>query len=67
MAVKVAIIGATGYNGLELIRILARHRGAEIVYLGTRATGEPPISTVHPSLLKICDLPAEPIDAGVVA
>ncbi|MHC4715165.1 MAG: N-acetyl-gamma-glutamyl-phosphate reductase, partial [Planctomycetota bacterium] len=38
-----------------------------IVYLGTRATGEPPISTVHPSLLKICDLPAEPIDAGVVA
>ncbi len=67
MATKVAIVGATGYNGLELIRILLRHRGAEIVYLGTRSSDEPPISSMHPSLLKLCDMPAERIDPEEIA
>lgn len=67
MATKVAIIGVTGYNGLELLRILLRHGEAEIVYLGTRATDKPAISSVHPSLLKLCDMPAETIDPDVIA
>jgi len=67
MATKVAIIGATGYNGLELLRILLRHPDAEIVYLGTRASDEPAICAVHPSLLKLCDMPAEPIDPETIA
>lgn len=67
MATKVAIIGATGYNGLELLRILLRHPDAEITYLGTRATDQRAISSVHPSLLKLCRLPAEPIDPDAIA
>ncbi len=31
--VKVAIIGASGYAGLELVRILVRHPGCELVAL----------------------------------
>jgi N-acetyl-gamma-glutamyl-phosphate reductase len=29
--VKVGIVGGTGYTGVELLRILAQHPGAELV------------------------------------
>ena len=32
-SLKIAIAGATGYVGLELIKILANHPKAEILYL----------------------------------
>jgi N-acetyl-gamma-glutamyl-phosphate reductase len=66
MTTKVAIIGATGYNGLELIKLLLRHRAAEITYLGSRSTERPKISQVHPALLAVCDMVVEPLDMGVV-
>ena len=37
--VKVAVLGATGYTALELIKILLRHPQAEIVALTTRQEG----------------------------
>ena len=33
---RIAILGATGYTGRELIRILLRHRGVELAYLAAR-------------------------------
>ena len=35
--VKVGIIGATGYAGGELVRILVNHPDAEIVWYGSRS------------------------------
>ncbi len=35
--VKVGIIGATGYAGGELVRILLRHRDVEIKWSGSRS------------------------------
>lgn len=35
--IKVGIIGATGYAGGELVRILQNHRDAEIVWYGSRS------------------------------
>ena len=35
--IKVGIIGATGYAGGELVRILMNHREAEIVWYGSRS------------------------------
>ena len=32
---RVAILGSTGYVGLELVRILSNHPNTEIVFLGT--------------------------------
>ena len=32
-SIKIAIAGATGYIGLELIKILIKHPKAEIIYL----------------------------------
>jgi N-acetyl-gamma-glutamyl-phosphate reductase len=48
--VKVAILGATGYTALELIRILLRIPEVEITALTSRQEGEPPIHAIHPSL-----------------
>jgi N-acetyl-gamma-glutamyl-phosphate reductase len=67
MRTTVGIIGATGYNGLELIKILLRHEGAEIAYLGSRSAERPRISSVHPSLLGVCDMAVEPLDMDVIA
>ena len=35
--IKVGIIGATGYAGGELVRILMGHKEAEIVWYGSRS------------------------------
>ena len=37
MMIKVGIIGATGYAGGELVRILMGHKDAEIVWYGSRS------------------------------
>jgi N-acetyl-gamma-glutamyl-phosphate reductase len=53
---KVSVIGATAYTSRELLKILARHPKAEIVHLGGRREGNPPISQVFTSLKGVCDM-----------
>ena len=47
---KVAILGATGYTALELIKLLLRHPDAEIVAATSRSETAP-ISEIHPQLV----------------
>jgi N-acetyl-gamma-glutamyl-phosphate reductase len=56
---RVAILGATGYTALELLRILARHPRVSVVAATTRQDDRPPLSKVHPSLTGIFDLRCE--------
>lgn len=46
----VAIVGATGYVGSELVRILSRHPDVEIVGLVGRNRADDPIAGIHPHL-----------------
>jgi N-acetyl-gamma-glutamyl-phosphate reductase len=48
--VRVGIIGATGYVGAELIRLLARHPNVDLVGLTGRGRDHDPIAGVHPHL-----------------
>jgi N-acetyl-gamma-glutamyl-phosphate reductase len=64
---KIAILGGSGYTALELIKILLRHPSAEIVAITSRQEGTPPISELHPSLLRRLDLRCEPFDADRLA
>ncbi|HEY6013038.1 MAG TPA: N-acetyl-gamma-glutamyl-phosphate reductase [Candidatus Limnocylindrales bacterium] len=48
--VRVGIIGATGYVGAELIRLLARHPDVELVGLAGRGRDHDPIAGIHPHL-----------------
>ena len=48
--VRVGIIGATGYVGAELIRLLARHPNVDLVGLAGRGRDHDPIGGFHPHL-----------------
>ncbi len=48
--IRVGIIGATGYVGAELIRILSRHPNVEIAGLAGRERNDDPIGGHHPHL-----------------
>src|ERR1043165_5940372 len=65
--VRVAILGASGYSALELIRILLRHPEVEITALTTRKTESPSIGEVHPSLAGRLHLKLENLSADVIA
>jgi N-acetyl-gamma-glutamyl-phosphate reductase len=45
--VRVAIVGATGYVGAELVRLLTRHPAVEIVGLVGRGRSQEPIGGTH--------------------
>jgi N-acetyl-gamma-glutamyl-phosphate reductase len=63
--VRIAILGATGYTALELIKILLRHPQAQITALTSRQEGNKHVSVVHPSLAGRLDVRLEdlsPVD-----
>ena len=47
---KVGVIGATGYTGEELVKILAGHKDIRVTYLSAVIEKEEPISVIFPSL-----------------
>jgi N-acetyl-gamma-glutamyl-phosphate reductase len=63
--VRIAILGATGYSAVELIKLLLRHPEAEITTVTSRQEGNPPLAAVHPSLTGRTELRLE--DLGPVA
>ena len=53
---KVAIIGASGYAGGELIRLLYHHSTAEVTCATSRRLAGTPLTTAHPHLKGFTDL-----------
>jgi N-acetyl-gamma-glutamyl-phosphate reductase len=53
--VKVGIIGATGYAGNELVRLLLGHKDVEIVWLGSRSYVDEKYSDVYRNMFKLVD------------
>lgn len=54
--VKTAIIGAAGYTGAELIRLLVHHPACELVCLHSNSQKGIRVDQVHRDLLGDCDL-----------
>lgn len=54
--VKCGIIGATGYAGIELVRILLRHPDAEIAAVSSVSYEGKPLSEVYPAVYGLCDM-----------
>jgi N-acetyl-gamma-glutamyl-phosphate reductase len=65
--VKVAIVGASGYTGVELLRLLAGHPGVEITCVTSRQNAGEMISAVFPSLRDRIALVCDPVDSDLVA
>lgn len=64
---KVAIVGASGYTGLELIRILHMHPEAAVTCVTSEQSAGKRISEVFPSLRDRCDLLLENLEPVRVA
>jgi N-acetyl-gamma-glutamyl-phosphate reductase len=60
--VKVGIIGATGYAGSELVKIIHGHPGAELKVLTTQSYAGKPFWEVYPYLYKYVNITCEELD-----
>ena len=54
--IKVGVLGAAGYTGGELIRLLLNHPEAEIVFANSESNAGNPVSDVHEGLIGETDL-----------
>ena len=52
---SVGIIGANGYTGSELVRILAFHPKAKLLFLYSRSNSGMKISDIYPDLIGVCE------------
>lgn len=54
--IKIGVVGATGYTGEELVKILSGHPGVEITRLSALIDKPSKISEIFPSLQARCDV-----------
>ena len=65
MKIKAGIIGATGYAGAELVRILLTHPKAEISAISSVSFEGKKLSEVYPAYQTLCDKECQTQDAVV--
>lgn len=66
--IKVGIVGGTGYTGVELLRLLARHPNVELAAITSRGEAGTAVADMFPSLrgavsLKFSDPQVAPLDS----
>lgn len=59
---RVGVIGATGYTGFELVRLLLGHPEVELAYLTSRAHAGQSFSRTFPSFQGLIDLECEQLE-----
>ena len=64
--INVAVIGASGYTGLELIKMIVKHPNFKLAYVAT-SEGNIRLSELHPSLLGVVECDVQKADAAEVA
>ena len=65
--IPVGIIGASGYGGVQLVRLLQDHPKLELVYLGGDSSAGKPFSDIYPHLSHQTKLTVEAIDLDQIA
>jgi len=65
--VRIGIVGATGYVGLELVRLLSGHPGFRMTELVSQSHAGKPFSEVHPAFRSVVDLPCTDLSADRLA
>jgi N-acetyl-gamma-glutamyl-phosphate reductase len=62
----VAIVGASGYTGLELVKILINHPRFNLTYIAN-SSGDTTVDALHPSLHKVITMDVEKADALAIS
>ncbi|MFH1380165.1 MAG: N-acetyl-gamma-glutamyl-phosphate reductase [bacterium] len=65
--IRVSVVGATGYTGGELIKILLKHPQVKLVHVTSESYAGKHISSVHQWLKGRCDMVCEPFKVTAVA
>ncbi|MGM0472015.1 MAG: N-acetyl-gamma-glutamyl-phosphate reductase [Bacillota bacterium] len=65
--IKVGVVGATGYAGAELVRLLSSHPQVELTAVTSRSFAGEKIAQVYPQLEGIVDLECEEFSAESLA
>ncbi len=65
--VPVGIVGASGYGGVQLVRLLMDHPEVELVYLGDDSSAGKTFSDLYPHLAHAVNLPIEAIEPEIIA
>ncbi len=65
--IKAAVLGATGYAGIELVRILSNHPEVELRVLGSHSFAGKKIDEVYKNFTHILDLDCEELDLDKVS
>ena len=64
---NVAVAGASGYTGGELLRLLALHPYVKVVAVTSEKSSGKPITQLFPSLSRFYDLTLEPLSSEIAA
>ena len=67
MKTRVGIIGATGYTGVEILRLLLHHPEVEVTALTSQKYAGVPIDQVFPSLMKHLQMKCEELTVDQVS
>jgi N-acetyl-gamma-glutamyl-phosphate reductase len=67
MKTRVGIVGATGYTGVELLRLLLKHPEVEVTALTSQKYAGIPIDQVFPSLMKTLSLKCEELNVDQIS
>jgi len=67
MAVRVAIAGASGYTGFELVRLLSAHPSVRMTMITSRQLKGQRLDDSYPALKRHCDLVFQEPDPGKLA
>lgn len=65
--VPVGIVGASGYGGVQLVRLLMDHPEVEVVYLGGESSAGKTFADLYPHLGSIVNLNIEAVDPELIA
>jgi N-acetyl-gamma-glutamyl-phosphate reductase len=65
--VPVGIVGASGYGGVQLVRLLMDHPEVEVVYLGGESSAGKTFADLYPHLGSVVQLNIEAVDPEVIA
>ena len=66
MAIKAGVVGAAGFAGIELVRILAAHPDFELVAAQADSLAGKPVAEAYPALTGAVDLAFTPADVSAL-
>lgn len=64
--IRVGVVGATGYTGLELVKMILNHPTFRLTYIAN-SEGGTTINALHPSLNGVCEDEVQKADAQAIA